>query len=67
MHITDRIKNSFVKIFVFVICFFLRYYILVIDLLLRVTDIHIIFLFKAKRKTNRIKIYEDFVQLYQQK
>ena len=63
MHITDRIRYMFLKILVFVICFFFGYCILVFDLFRRVTDIQI-FWFKSKRITNRIKIYEYFAQLY---
>ena len=62
MHKTDRIRYSFLKILVFVICFFI-YCILAFDLIHRVTDIHI-FWFKSKRITNQIKIYKYFAQLY---
>ena len=47
MYITDRIRYSFLKILVFVICFFFGYSILVFDLLRRVIN-YLDFLFQIK-------------------
>ena len=54
MHVTYRIRYMFLKVLVFVICFFFGYCILVFDLFRRVTNIEIFLVqIKTDNKSNQ--------------